>query len=64
VNHILTQRQAEVATHLCVGLTNREIGARLGVSEKTVKSYLTEIFGKLQVRNRVEAVLALQKSNP
>ena len=37
------------------GLTNREIGERLFISEKTVGTHLEHIFGKLGVHNRVEA---------
>ena len=38
-------------------LTNREIGDRLHLSEKTIKHYITNILEKLQVRSRVEAAL-------
>jgi hypothetical protein len=39
------------------GLTNREIGQRISLSEKTIKHYVTNILQKLQVRSRVEAAL-------
>ncbi len=39
------------------GLSNQEIGDRLGLAEKTIKHYMTNILGKLQVRSRVEAAL-------
>ena len=39
------------------GLTNREIGDRIHLSEKTIKHYITNILEKLQVRSRVEAAL-------
>ena len=39
------------------GLSNQEIGQRLHLAEKTVKHYMTNILGKLQVRSRVEAAL-------
>ncbi|MFS8979841.1 LuxR C-terminal-related transcriptional regulator [Cupriavidus necator] len=38
-------------------MTNREIGQRIFLSEKTVKHYVTNILQKLQVRSRVEAAL-------
>jgi DNA-binding NarL/FixJ family response regulator len=39
------------------GLSNRLIGGELGLTEKTVKGYLTSVMEKLQVRNRVEAAM-------
>jgi hypothetical protein len=39
------------------GLTNREIGEQLHLSEKTIKHYITNILGKLHVRSRVEAAM-------
>ena len=39
------------------GLTNREIGERVHLAEKTVKNHMTNILGKLCVRSRVEAAL-------
>jgi len=42
-------------------LSNKEIGEKLFLSEKTVKHYMTNIMHKLQVRNRVEAALLAQK---
>jgi len=42
-------------------LTNREIGDQLGLAEKTVKHYMTNVLQKLHVRSRVQAVLLAQK---
>jgi two-component system, NarL family, nitrate/nitrite response regulator NarL len=53
----LTIREEQVLHHLTHGLSNKEIGRKLFLSEKTVKHYLTVLFDKLQVRNRVEAAL-------
>ncbi len=53
----LTTREEEVLDHVSRGLTNKEIARELQLSEKTVKHYMTIIMQKLQVRNRVEAVL-------
>ena len=44
-------------------LTNREIGERLHLSEKTIKHYMTNILQKLQVRSRVEAALVVARRN-
>lgn len=58
----LTEREREVLEGLAAGLSNKEIGHKLGLTEKTVKHYMTNILQKLQVRNRVEAALLAQKS--
>ena len=54
----LTSREEEILGHVSNGLTNKEIAKRLNISEKTVKHYMTNIMQKLQVRNRVEAVMS------
>ena len=56
----LTFRESEIFTLLAAGLTNSEIGRRLDVTEKTIKHYVTGIFEKLNVRNRVEAAMLLR----
>lgn len=61
-NRALTPREFEIISQISVGATNKEVARQLNISEKTVKHYMTIIMHKLQVRNRVEAVLAL-KSN-
>lgn len=53
----LTAREREVLELVASGLGNQEIGDRLGLAEKTIKHYMTNILGKLQVRSRVEAAL-------
>jgi DNA-binding NarL/FixJ family response regulator len=57
----LTGREKEILEGLAKGLSNKEIGDKLFLSEKTVKHYITIILQKLQVRNRVEAALMAQK---
>jgi DNA-binding CsgD family transcriptional regulator/tetratricopeptide (TPR) repeat protein len=52
----LTSREIEVLELVAQGTTNREIAARLYVSQKTVGRHLEHIFGKLQARNRTTAV--------
>jgi two-component system nitrate/nitrite response regulator NarL len=53
----LTDREREILSLIGAGLTNREIGAKIFLSEKTIKHYVTNILQKLQVRSRVEAAL-------
>ena len=54
----LTPRELEVLQCLTDGLSNQEIASRLVVSEKTVKSHLTSIYRKMNVRGRSQAILA------
>jgi DNA-binding NarL/FixJ family response regulator len=53
----LTPRERQIIRVLAAGATNREIAARLGLSEQTVKNRLSVIYGKLGVRNRLETVV-------
>lgn len=52
----LTAREIEVLHCLSEGLTNKEIARRLGLQEVTIKMHTSRLFGKLGVRNRVQAV--------
>ncbi len=53
----LTAREAEILDLVAQGFTNREIGEKLFLAEKTVKHYMTSVLQKLQVRSRTEAAL-------
>ena len=58
----LSRRELDVLRVAAKGQTNREIGQLLGISDRTVQGQLANIFGKLQVGSRTEAVtLALQQ---
>ncbi len=52
----LTSREIEILQLLALGLTNKQIAARLKISAHTVKFHVSAIFGKLGTNNRVEAV--------
>jgi two-component system response regulator DegU len=64
----LTKRELEILSLVAEGLTNEEIGKKIFISEKTVKTHLTNIFDKLKVNNRFKAALLIMdrsgKSNP
>ena len=53
----LTTREREIVRHVALGLRNAEIGARLFISEDTVKTHLNNIFAKLGIRDRVQLTL-------
>ena len=52
----ITQREHEILGLIAEGLSNREIGERLFVSENTVKTHSSRLFAKLEVNRRVQAV--------
>jgi len=59
----LTTREIEIIAAIREGNSNREIAARLAISEETVKRHLSNIFGKLGVSSRLElAVLASEQN--
>ena len=53
---LLSKRELDVVQSVAEGLTNREIAARLQLSEHTIKNYLFRVFDKLGVSNRAELV--------
>jgi NarL family two-component system response regulator LiaR len=53
----LTPREREVLRRLALGLSNREIGDALCISEETVKTHVGSVLGKLQVENRAQAIV-------
>jgi DNA-binding NarL/FixJ family response regulator len=53
----LTEREREVLALIAQGLTNSAIAERLVLSPKTVRNYITEIFSKLQVADRAQAII-------
>lgn len=57
--HALTKRELEILQLVAEGLSNEEIGKKIFISRKTVKTHLRNIFDKLQVHNRFKAALWL-----
>jgi DNA-binding NarL/FixJ family response regulator len=53
----LTAREAQVATLVWEGLTNRDIALRMGTTEQVIKNYLRSTFDKLGVWSRLELAL-------
>lgn len=55
--NLLTARELEILQFLARGMSNRDIAEALYISDRTVQSHLTNIFAKMQVTSRLEAVL-------
>jgi DNA-binding NarL/FixJ family response regulator len=53
----LTPREREVLRLIASGRANKEIGAQLGISERTVKTHISNIFSKLELTDRTQAAL-------
>lgn len=53
----LSPREEEVLRLVATGLANKQIGRRLGISERTVKAHLTNVFQQLGVSDRTQAAL-------
>ena len=54
---LLSERESETLKLVTLGMNNKEIAERLFVSQRTVKAYLTNIFNKLNVASRSEAIV-------
>jgi two-component system, NarL family, nitrate/nitrite response regulator NarL len=63
VQAALTYREQQVLDHITKGYTNQEIAEKLGLTIGTIKYYLSQLFKKLHVRNRVQAVLAAKNQS-
>jgi DNA-binding NarL/FixJ family response regulator len=58
----LTAREREILGLVAEGMTNKSIARRLGISEKTVKSHLTNAFAAIGVADRTSAALWVQRN--
>ena len=52
--HSLSPREQDVAAFVCLGYTNRQIAAQLGISPETVKDRLVSVFRKLNIKKRTQ----------
>lgn len=58
----LTEREIEVLQHVAAGWNNQRIARALGVSEKTVRNHVSNIFAKLRVADRSEAIVRARQA--
>ncbi|MGE5701612.1 MAG: response regulator [Clostridia bacterium] len=58
----LTEREREILTMIAQGLGNAELAARLHLSPKTVRNHITNIFSKLQVADRTQAIMRAKEA--
>ena len=59
---LLTERETEVLTCLGEGLSNQQIGKRLHIGETTVKTHVSRVLTKLDLRSRVQAAILAQEA--
>jgi DNA-binding NarL/FixJ family response regulator len=58
----LTRRERELLDLIARGRDNAQIGAVLGLSDKTVRNHITSIFAKLEVENRAQAIVLAREA--
>lgn len=59
----LTRREMEILKLLSIGLSNKEIGEKLKISERTVKNHISSIFRKIDVTDRTQAAVFSIRNN-
>lgn len=60
----LTEREKEILNLIALGRGNREIADALKIEEKTVKNHINNIYSKLQIKSRYEAISYMLRHNP
>jgi DNA-binding CsgD family transcriptional regulator len=63
INELMTNREKEILTLLEQGLSNKDIGVNLSITETTVKSHIQNIYKKLGVSNRVQLINRLRSTD-
>ena len=58
----LTEREEQILRLVAQGMSNKEVGRKLELQEKTIKHHMTRILEKLHVRNRTEAAMLLRET--
>jgi DNA-binding NarL/FixJ family response regulator len=58
----LTDRENEILELIAAGRSNAEIGARLGIASKTVRNHVANVFNKLQVADRSQAIVRAREA--
>jgi two-component system response regulator DevR len=61
---VLSNQERRVLALVAEGLTNKQAGSKLGLSENTVKNYLVNVFEKLQVKRRAQAAAIYVQQQP
>ncbi len=59
---LLSQKEQEVVSQLCKGLTNEQIAAKLNLSVNTIKTHLKHIYKKYRVHSRSELIVTILKN--
>lgn len=57
VNSVLTDREMDVLKLIAQGLTTRQMGSRLGLSDRTIESHISKLYRKLGAKTRVQVVM-------
>ena len=59
----LTKREGEILAQVASGMFNKEIANNLGISERTVKNHISNIFKKIDVSDRTQAAVFAIRNN-